>query len=164
MAPCPRILMVEDHPDHRFILRHQLGKLCPVEVLETPDGQQALELITSGAPVDLIIMDLKLPGYDGWETTRRIRALPSLLSGIPILAYTAYTTATTEQEALAAGCDDYLIKPLRDVSVPAEGHAAAGQKAHPLTAPRCVGHRLRGGAQWAATPERSSLCPPHSPR
>jgi CheY-like chemotaxis protein len=117
MVLCPRILMVEDHPDHRFILRHQLGKLGPVEVLEATTGQQALELITSGAPLDLIIMDLSLPVCDGWETTRRIRALPRPLSGIPILAYTAYTTAKTEQEARTAGCDAYLIKPPRDFTV-----------------------------------------------
>jgi CheY-like chemotaxis protein len=109
--------MVEDHPDHRIILRHQLHKIGVFDVLEVPDGQQALGMVARGAPLDLIIMNLGLPGLDGWEATRHIRALPRPLGRIPILAYTAYAVPSSTQRALAAGCDDYLTKPLLDVTL-----------------------------------------------
>jgi two-component system, sensor histidine kinase len=115
MSPAPRILMVEDHPDHRIILRHQLNKIGTFDLLEAPDGQQALALIARGDPLDLIIMNLGLPRLDGWETTQRIRALPGPMSRIPILAYTAYALPVSTQRAPAAGCDDYLTKPLLDI-------------------------------------------------
>jgi CheY-like chemotaxis protein len=111
------ILMVEDHPDHRIILQHYLRKLGPVVVLEAPDGQQAVELVARGDPIDLIIMDLDVPVLDGWEATRRIRALPSPLNRIPILAFSAYARPREIQRALAAGCNDYLTKPLLDVTL-----------------------------------------------
>src|SRR5262245_58758649 len=104
MSPAPRILMVEDHPDHRIILRHQLRRIGMFDLLEAPDGQQALALVARGEPLDLIIMNLGLPLLDGWETTRRIRALPGPLSRVPILAYTAYALPSSAQRALAAGC------------------------------------------------------------
>jgi CheY-like chemotaxis protein len=117
MLPPPRILMVEDLPDHRIILRHQLQKIGRFDLLEASDGQQALALVARGEPLDLIIMNLGLPVLDGWEATRRIRALPSPMSRIPILAYTAYSVPSRTQRALAAGCDDYLTKPLLDITL-----------------------------------------------
>jgi CheY-like chemotaxis protein len=115
MPPPSRILIVEDHPDHRIILRYQLHSIGVFDVLEAPDGQHALALVARGEPLDLIIMNLGLPGLDGWETTRRIRALPGPRSRIPILAYTAYALPSGTQRALAACCDDYLTKPLLEV-------------------------------------------------
>jgi two-component system cell cycle response regulator DivK len=115
MTLSPRILIVEDNPDHRFLLQYQLHKIGIVDLVDAADGEQALDLVARGEPVDLIIMDLGLPRCHGWEATRRIRALPSPRRHIPIVAYTAYATAHMEQNARAAGCDAYLTKPLRDV-------------------------------------------------
>jgi CheY-like chemotaxis protein len=117
MNPSPRILIVDDDPDQRLILRYQLRSIGVVAHLEATDGHQAFEQVAHGAPLDLIIMDFRLPECNGWEATRRIRALPGPRRSLPILAYTAAATATTEQEARAAGCDDYLTKPLLDVTL-----------------------------------------------
>jgi CheY-like chemotaxis protein len=117
MNPPPRILIVDDDPDQRSILRYQLRRIGVVALVEATDWHQALEQVAHGDPLDLIIMDLRLPACNGWEATRRIRALPGLRSDVPILAYTAAATSKTEQEARAAGCDDYLTKPVLDGTV-----------------------------------------------
>jgi two-component system, cell cycle response regulator DivK len=109
-----RILIVDDVEDHRVILRYYLQKIGPLEILEAADGQQALELV-GREPLDLIIMNLGLPVLDGWEATRRIRALPAAARAVPILVFTAYALPSAEHRARAAGCDAYLTKPIVDV-------------------------------------------------
>jgi CheY-like chemotaxis protein len=111
-----RILIVEDHEDLRFILTTQLQRLGPFTILEATNGQEALALLAQEA-VDLIFMNLQLPVLDGWETTRRIRALPRPVGDVPIIAFTAYALPGDETKALTAGCDDYLTKPVLDLSV-----------------------------------------------
>jgi two-component system cell cycle response regulator DivK len=111
-----RILVVEDDPDQRVLFHYWLGRIGAFVILEAANGQEALSQIARQPP-DLIIMDLGLPVLDGWETTRRIRALPCPARDIPILAVTAYALAGDEQKALAAGCDDYLAKPVVDFTV-----------------------------------------------
>jgi two-component system cell cycle response regulator DivK len=107
-----RILVVEDNLDNRRILVYRLKRIGDFEIVEASNGQEALELVMGRVP-DLIFMDLKMPVMDGWEATRRIRALPEG-RGIPIIALTAQAMAGDEQKALAAGCDDYLAKPIVD--------------------------------------------------
>jgi CheY-like chemotaxis protein len=133
MHPSRRILIVEDNPDHRFLLRHQLQKIGGFALVEVTDGAQALDVVPRGEPLDLIIMDLGLPGLDGLEATRRIRALPGPQGHIPIVAYTAYTTAHMEHEARAAGCDAYLTKPLRDVRLLQQQLTHVLARGHTLT-------------------------------
>jgi CheY-like chemotaxis protein len=60
---------------------------------------------------DLILMDLRLPGIDGWETTRRIKAAPAT-KAIPVIALSAHAMAGDREKALEAGCDDYDTKPV----------------------------------------------------
>jgi two-component system, cell cycle response regulator DivK len=103
-----RILVVEDHEDNRQILRDLLGA-AGYAMIEAHDGEQALATVAGLRP-DLILMDIQLPGIDGYETTRRIKADPAL-RGIPIIAVTSYALSGDDAKALAAGCDAYVAKP-----------------------------------------------------
>ena len=111
-----RILVVEDNLDNRRILVYRLRRMGDFEIVEASNGQEALALVETGRP-DLIFMDLKMPVMDGWEATRRIRMLDDGAGRIPIIALTAQAMAGDEQKALAAGCDDYVAKPIVDPSV-----------------------------------------------
>jgi two-component system cell cycle response regulator DivK len=103
-----RILVVEDQPDNRQIIRDMLAS-TDYEIIEAEDGEQALAAIAKKRP-DLILMDIQLPIIDGYTATRRIKADPALRS-IPVIAVTSYALNGEEQIARAAGCDDYVSKP-----------------------------------------------------
>jgi two-component system cell cycle response regulator DivK len=103
-----RILVVEDQEDNRQIIRDILT-FTDYEIMEAESREQALEAVAKERP-DLILMDIQLPGMDGYETTRRIKADPAL-SSIPIIAVTSYVLSGEEQKARAAGCDEYVPKP-----------------------------------------------------
>jgi len=103
-----RILVVEDQDDNRRILRDLLTA-SGYELIEAVDGEQGLTLAQREHP-DLILMDIQLPGIDGYEVTRRIRANQAL-SKIPIIAVTSYALSGDDQKAFAAGCDAYVTKP-----------------------------------------------------
>ena len=111
-----RILVVEDNLDNRRILVYRLKRIGEFEIIEASNGEEALALVQTPPPPDLIFMDLKMPVMDGWEATKRIRQL-EFGRDIPIIALTAQAMAGDEQKALAAGCDDYLAKPIVDLSV-----------------------------------------------
>jgi len=106
-----KILLVEDNEMNRDMLSRRLQRRG-FEVVCALDGQQALDLAATERP-DLILMDMSLPVLDGWEATRRLRvhADPELRA-LPVIALTAHAMATDEQEALAAGCDDFDTKPV----------------------------------------------------
>jgi len=110
-----RILVVEDNEDNRRILLYRLKKIGDFDIVETSNGEEAVQAVEASPP-DLIFMDLKMPIMDGWEATRRIRALETGKS-IPIIALTAQAMAGDEQKALANGCNDYLAKPVVDPSL-----------------------------------------------
>lgn len=103
-----RILVVEDHEDNRQILRDLLGSVG-YEMIEAWDGEAALEKAPAENP-DLILMDIQLPGIDGYETTRRIKADP-VTAATPIIVVTSYALSGDEEKARAAGCDAYIAKP-----------------------------------------------------
>lgn len=103
-----RILMIEDTEDNRQILR-DLFAGTDYELLEAADGAAGLALAQTHRP-DLILMDIQLPVLDGYETTRRIKADPSLRA-IPVIAVTSYALSDDERKARAAGCDAYIAKP-----------------------------------------------------
>lgn len=107
--------MVEDNLDNRRILVYRLKRIGDFCIVEASNGQEALGLVESEPP-DLIFMDLKMPIMDGWEAIRRIRRL-EIGQQIPIIALTAQAMAGDEQKALAAGCDDYVAKPIVDPNV-----------------------------------------------
>jgi two-component system cell cycle response regulator DivK len=104
-----RILLVEDHEDNRRIVRDLLAASGGYELIEAVTGEEGIALAERERP-DLILMDIQLPGLDGYETTRRIKANPALRA-IPIVAVTSYALSGDDQKALAAGCDAYVTKP-----------------------------------------------------
>ena len=104
-----RVLYVEDNEDNVEMLKTRL-EIAGFEVLVATDGAQGVKLALQERP-DLILMDLDLPGIDGWEATRRIKAA-SELPHIPVIALSAHVMATERDRALAAGCDDYETKPV----------------------------------------------------
>jgi two-component system cell cycle response regulator DivK len=103
-----RILAVEDHEDNRRIMRDLLTS-AGFEMIEALTGEEGVRLAESERP-DLILMDIQLPGLDGYEATRRIKANPALRA-IPIIAVTSYALSGDEVKAREAGCDDYVTKP-----------------------------------------------------
>jgi two-component system cell cycle response regulator DivK len=109
-----RILVVEDDADNRGLL---VKALTPegYEILEATDGRSAIARARSEHP-DLIIMDLALPGIDGWEASRRLKSNPRS-ADIPIIALTAFAMPGDEERALGAGCDAYLSKPCRPQTI-----------------------------------------------
>lgn len=102
------ILVVEDQEDNRRILRDLLSSRG-YDIIEVTDGLAGVEAAKREKP-DLILMDIQLPGIDGYEATRRIRSEPDL-AGVTIIAVTSYALSGDEQKALEAGCDDYVAKP-----------------------------------------------------
>ncbi|MEZ5651262.1 MAG: ATP-binding protein [Burkholderiaceae bacterium] len=80
------------------------------DVVPAVDGLQGVSLASAAAP-DLILMDLSLPGIDGWEATRRLKADPATRA-IPVIALTAHAMSGDQEQALAAGCDDFDTKPV----------------------------------------------------
>jgi len=107
-----KILVVEDNEDNRRILIYRLRKIGDFEIIEAVNGEQAIEVVRTQRP-DLIFMDLKMPVLDGWEATGRIRQMEGG-DRVRIIALTAQAMAGDEEKALAAGCDDYLSKPVVD--------------------------------------------------
>jgi len=103
------ILIVDDNPANLKLARVLLAGEG-YEVRTAADAEEALEALRVFRP-RLILMDLQLPGMDGFELTRRLKA-DAETRGIAIVALTAYAMKGDEQRALAAGCDGYLSKPI----------------------------------------------------
>jgi CheY-like chemotaxis protein len=105
----PRVLLVEDNIPNRDLVRYLLeanGYACS----EAHDGETALEM-ASGSRPDIVICDLQLPGMDGFDVLRGLRALPALI-GVPVVAVTAYAMVGDRERILAAGFDGYISKPI----------------------------------------------------
>ena len=105
-----RILYVEDNDDNVYMLKMRLELLDGFEVLVAENGEVGCAMANSERP-DLILMDLDLPVVDGWEATRRLKG-NSATRQIPIIALTAHAMSGSREKALAAGCDEFDIKPI----------------------------------------------------
>jgi two-component system cell cycle response regulator DivK len=103
-----RILVVEDQEDNRRIV-HDLLTSVGYEIVEAVTGEEGVQMAETQAP-DLILMDIQLPGLDGYEATRRIK-MNSALRQIPIIAVTSYALSGDDARAFEAGCDAYVSKP-----------------------------------------------------
>lgn len=104
-----KILCVEDNQDNLFMLQRRLTRRG-FEVTIATDGAESIEWAKTLLP-DLIVMDLNLPRLDGWEATRRLKNQPET-KHIPIIVLTADSTQKGRENALAAGCDEFELKPI----------------------------------------------------
>lgn len=105
----PTVLVVEDFEDNRFMMRRLL-EMSGYRVVEAVNGKQAVEMAETEDPA-IILMDLSLPMLDGLAATRRIREQNGQ-SRVPIVAVSAHDSADFHAEALAAGCNEYVTKPI----------------------------------------------------
>jgi two-component system, cell cycle response regulator DivK len=104
-----KILLVEDNEMNRDMLSRRLERRG-YEVIVAVDGEQGVARAKADTP-DLVVMDLSLPGIDGWEATRQLKVAAETRA-IPVLALTAHAMAGDREKALAAGCDDFDTKPV----------------------------------------------------
>jgi len=103
------VLLVEDTEDNRFMMRRLL-EMEGYRVVEARNGEEAVKAAQTEKP-NLILMDLSLPVIDGLAATRLIRKIPDL-QNTPIIAVSAHDTADFQQDALSAGCNSYITKPI----------------------------------------------------
>jgi CheY-like chemotaxis protein len=109
------LLVVDDNAQNLKLARVLLASEGYV-VRTAADAEEALRILESWTPA-LILMDLQLPGMDGLELTRRLKADPAR-AGIVVIALTAYAMKGDAEKALAAGCNDYVTKPIDTVALP----------------------------------------------
>ncbi len=119
-----KILYVEDNPDNIYMLERRL-KRRGYEVVIAQDGETGLVMAAAELP-NLILMDLDLPGIDGWEATRRLKR-GETTAHIPVIALSAHAMAEHRARALEAGCDDVATKPVdfADLIAKIEAHTNA---------------------------------------
>jgi CheY-like chemotaxis protein len=103
-----RILIAEDEK-YNFTLLKYIFEKEGQEIIWARNGEEALNLVMEEGAFDLILMDIKMPVMDGFETTRRIR---SSGSKIPVIAVTAYAMHDDREKCFEAGCNDVITKPL----------------------------------------------------
>ena len=104
-----RILIVEDDPDNLEFLSRLL-QINGASVVKASTGKEAIELIKNDLSIKIILMDIKLPDIDGFETTKKIKLLRP---GLPVIGQTAYAQYGDRELCLESGCDDYVSKPLK---------------------------------------------------
>ena len=105
------LLVADDEPANIALIKMVVEDSgVDVRLVTAADGEQAVASARATSP-DLILMDLKMRVLDGWEATRRLKADPAT-SGIPVIAVTAQAMPGDRAQALAAGCDDYVTKPI----------------------------------------------------
>ena len=121
-----RILCVEDNEDNLFMLQRRLTR-AGFEVKVAMNGAQALDWAKTLLP-DLIVMDLILPGLDGFEATRRLKSQPET-KHIPIIVLSAHDREKNREKALAAGCDEFETKPTDFEELVRKIHSLLGRSA-----------------------------------
>ncbi len=123
-----KILLVEDNEMNRDMLSRRLQKQG-YEVVIAVDGEEGVAKAQTEAPA-LILMDMSLPGVDGWEATRRLKAA-ARTQKIPIIALTAHAMTDDREKAMAAGCDDFDTKPVELPRLLSKIQALLGRSAVP---------------------------------
>lgn len=107
--PAARVLYIEDKVDNRMLVKRVL-MFEDIEVLEAADADAGIQLAQQEHP-DLILMDINMPGKDGYTATNDIRQIHELDS-VPIIALTANVMKGDKEKSLDAGCDGYIPKPI----------------------------------------------------
>jgi CheY-like chemotaxis protein len=105
-----RVLYIEDNDDSAYMLKMRLELLGDFTILRAEDGEKGCAMVESDRP-DIVLMDLEMPVFDGWEATRLLKS-NSQTRDIPIVALSAHALAGAREKALAAGCDEFEIKPI----------------------------------------------------
>lgn len=106
----PRLLIVEDNEVNREMLRKRLERRG-FDIIASDTGEGGIELAKATKP-DAIIMDLGLPGIDGWEAIRRLRA-EATTANMPVVVVSAHVSSEAREKAFAVGCDDFEAKPVQ---------------------------------------------------
>lgn len=104
-----KVLVVEDEPDSIHLVSELMSHYGS-QVFSATNGVEAIAMLSDLQPT-IIVMDLAMPEKDGWQTLREIRANPDI-AGIPVVAITAYHSASVAQDAINAGFDAYFPKPV----------------------------------------------------
>jgi len=104
-----RILVIEDDKDNQELILFLLQK-ADYEVVQAMDGRQGMNMALAHQP-DLILLDLSIPGLDGWKLAGRLKEHPGLKE-IPVIAVTGHTLPGDRRQAIESGCDGYITKPL----------------------------------------------------
>jgi CheY-like chemotaxis protein len=106
------VLLVEDSPGNAEVIRLMLHG-TPYDLTWAPSGEAGLALLRE-RPYDVVLMDMEMPGMDGYETTEALRRLEDELGRprVPVVALTAHAFEEHRQKSLAAGCDDFQVKPI----------------------------------------------------
>lgn len=104
------VLIVDDDERNRYAISSYLDML-EMKVFTANDGEAAIALLKSGKPIDLILLDIMMPGMDGYETLRIIRN-DHALKDIPVIAVTARAMKGDDARCLQAGASDYVPKPI----------------------------------------------------
>lgn len=120
-----KVLVIEDNPNNLRLISYALQR-AGYKVVGASTGEEGVTLAISEKPC-FIIMDIQLPGIDGLETTRRIRA-SKLNGGIPIIAMTSYAMRGDREKLLAAGCNAYFEKPIDPLTIIDQIHAVIGRE------------------------------------
>jgi len=115
MAAPPTVLVVEDNALNRKLIRDVLEH-AGFTVLIATSGEEGVDVATRGG-LDLVLMDLQLPGIDGTEAMRRIRAHPRS-RGLPVVAVTAFAMPADREQGASAGFDGYIEKPISTRALP----------------------------------------------
>jgi two-component system cell cycle response regulator DivK len=112
-----KVLVIEDNEKNRYLISFLL-KGAGYDVIEAITGEEGVKMAIRERP-DVVLMDIQLPGIDGYETTRRIRASPADTK-VPIIALTSYAMTGDRERALAAGCTGYVEKPINPDTIMGE--------------------------------------------
>lgn len=140
MSDAQKILYIEDNRDNQRLVQRVLGaRGYQVQIAE--DGPAGVAMARELVPV-LVLVDLGIPGLDGYETTTRLRSLPHLRE-VPIIALTADGTPGSRERALVAGCDGYLVKPIDARQLPQQIAEFIAGKRETVPSPADEAHLLR---------------------
>jgi len=104
-----KILIIEDTENNRVLLTRRL-RPRGYDIITAEDAEKGLLLVEGERP-DLVLMDVGLPGMNGWDATRQLKSNPST-KHVPVIALTAHAMDGDREKAIAAGCDEYEIKPI----------------------------------------------------
>ena len=147
-----RVLVVEDNSVNQLVAIGQLHRLGHTAFV-APSGAEALAALARD-PFDIILMDVQMPDMDGYEVTRRIRAMDSPLNAIPIIAITAHALHGQREKCLAAGMNDYLAKPVSLEQIGAVVRLWASKESAP--APAVTPEVMENDDQYVLDRERVS--------